>query len=302
MKKILRLTESELVSLIKKSLNEQNNQTWADKMKSKINQLTGAGRLKVLEQIWCSVKFGKINAEVLTWKGKQWCGKGGFEETFKVSDDERNKLRDKCPNIYSTPELQNKKEGWAEIYEYFKSGKDGFKFDTENGLVKQPMCSEYYYFRGFTNEGREVVIYSDGDLYYYLKEGGRGLQGTWSWDGTKPVFNLPFTKKAVGYAQTEEDIRQNNKILSKGSRGDLVKRAQFEILYHSNGKINPGCKKGDDGIYRPRLCDGIFGPKTKDAVIYFQKDNKLKDKSGIIGAETWNAMGPTADLEYEVTF
>ncbi len=217
-------TESELVGLIKRSLNEQTilNPKPPATPETLIPGMTRKG---VLEKIWCSLQFGKITAQVPNWKGKQWCSKGGFRETFKVTEDEDYDLYKKCP-VYSTPELQNKKEGWTEIYNFFDSAKDGFKRESN---VEQYTCDNYYSFDGKTNKGASVRIYSDGDLNYTPKQ-GRGLQGTWSWDGTKPVFNLPFTKKAVGYAQTEEDITQNKKILNVGSRGDLVKRIQYEIL------------------------------------------------------------------------
>jgi len=288
MKKILRLTESELISLIKKSLNEQNNQTWADKIKSKINQLTGAGRLKILEQIWCSVKFGKINAEVLTWKGKQWCGEGGFAETFKVTEEEKAQLMSKC-DIFSTPELTTqKKEGWDNIYMYFRDKEDGSQ---TTSIVKQGYCEEWYYFEAKLPDGTPVTIYSDGTMWYGSK-GLRSVAASWSWDSNtqKPVFDRPLTKKATGYAKTEEDITQNNKILNTGSSGNLVRRIQFEILRDSKGKINPGCKKDTDGNFKPRLCDGVFGPKTKDGVKNFQIENGLQDKSGIVGKETWLYM------------
>jgi peptidoglycan hydrolase-like protein with peptidoglycan-binding domain len=77
----------------------------------------------------------------------------------------------------------------------------------------------------------------------------------------------------------------------------LVKRVQFEILFFTRGKINSGCKKDEEGYYKPPLCDGIFGSKTKKGVQYFQKKIGLKDKSGIVGAETWQAMTPY-DMDY----
>jgi len=291
MKKILRLTESELVNLIKKSLNEQ---TWSDKIKSKAKEIGGLARKKFLETVWCSVKFGEITAEVRDWKGKQWCGTGGFDETYNVTPDESNYLWDKCPNVLSTPEIQDKKEGWQEIYDYFDTGKDGSKRLSE---VRQEMCHEYnYYFEALTNKGKKLYIYSGGDLYW------EKYWGKWSWDGTKPFFKLPIKKKATGYAQEESDITDGQKILNNGSRGELVKRVQFEVLKDSKGKINSGCKKGSNGSFKASDCDGIFGPKTKEAVKWYQKQNNLSDKTGIVGSETWGFMSPDSDLSIEVSF
>jgi peptidoglycan hydrolase-like protein with peptidoglycan-binding domain len=46
------------------------------------------------------------------------------------------------------------------------------------------------------------------------------------------------------------------------------------------------------------LCDGIFGPKTKKGVQDYQRAEGLRDKSGIVGAETWESMD-SFSLDYE---
>lgn len=40
----------------------------------------------------------------------------------------------------------------------------------------------------------------------------------------------------------------------------------------------------------PVTTDGFFGPKTEQAVINFQKKNKLV-VDGIVGQQTWNKLG-----------
>jgi hypothetical protein len=154
----------------------------------------------------------------------------------------------------------------------------------------------YYYFVKSVKRDDDVdftVFYSNGWLHHYPNPNSeKRNSGTWEWDGNKPVLTLPMTKKAVGYAETEEDIKDNNKILYTGSKNDLVKRVQFEILLSTKGKYNPGCKTDADGDYKSSLCDGVFGPKTKKGVQDFQRDNGLKDKSGIVGAETWELLAP----------
>lgn len=64
-------------------------------------------------------------------------------------------------------------------------------------------------------------------------------------------------------------------VLKQGSRGDLVKKMQTKL-------INWG--------YMTGKADGIFGAKTKTAVIYFQKRNGLS-ADGIVGTKTAQAMG-----------
>jgi hypothetical protein len=248
-------------------------------------------RQKKINAAWCSVKFGLVENQLP--KKIQWCGKGGYKEQMKVTGAEIWNLK-KCPkNIFSTPELTNRKDGFNQIYNYYLTGVDGSTIKDE---LMQAECEEYYEFVVINKDGSQSRFFSHGDLHYQPK-GGRELRGTFSWDGKKPVLELPLTRKAVGYAQTVEDITDNNKILYTGSNNDLVKRVQFEILYYSKGKINSGCKKDEEGYYKPSLCDGIFGSKTKKGVQYFQKDIGLKDKSGIVGAETWQAMTPY-DIDY----
>jgi hypothetical protein len=248
-------------------------------------------RQKKINADWCSVKFGLVDN--LKPKKIQWCGKGGYKEQMKVTDAETLAIKKCSKNIFSTPELTNRKDGFNQIYNYYLTGVDGSTIKDE---LMQRECEEYYEFVGINKDGSQSRFFSDGDLHYKPK-GDRYLNGTWDWDGKKPVLILPLTRKAVGYAQTVEDITNNNKILYTGSNNDLVKRVQFEIMVATKGKTNPGCKKDENGKYKSSLCDGIFGPKTKKAVQDFQKSEGLKDKSGIVGAETWQAMTPY-DMDY----
>lgn len=56
--------------------------------------------------------------------------------------------------------------------------------------------------------------------------------------------------------------------ITKGSRGELVRRIQHELHL---------------------IEDGIFGSITEEAVKAFQKANKLK-ADGIVGNKTWEAI------------
>jgi peptidoglycan hydrolase-like protein with peptidoglycan-binding domain len=252
-------------------------------------------RQKKINAAWCSVNFGLVDIKP---KKIQWCGKGGYKEQMKVTDDETNSAIKECSKyIFSTPELTNRKDGFNQIYNYYDTGVDGSSIKND---LQQRECQEFYEFVGINKDGSESRFFSDGDLHYKSK-GNRSLNGTWDWDGKKPVSNLPLTRKAVGYAQTVEDIKNNNKILYTGSNNDLVKRVQFEIMVATEGKTNPGCKKDENGKYKSSLCDGIFGPKTKKAVQDFQKSEGLKDKSGIVGAETWGLLDPYDIDSFEYT-
>jgi len=253
-------------------------------------------RQKKINAAWCSVKFGLVENQLP--KKIQWCGKGGYKEQMKVTDAEIWNLKKCSKNIFSTPELTNRKDGFNQIYNYYLTGVDGSTIKNE---LMQAECAEYYEFDGINKDGSESRFYSDGELSYKPKDTSRSLTATWEWDGKKPVLNTPLTRKAVGYAQTVEDITNNNKILYTGSNNDLVKMVQFEIMVLTNGKTNPGCKKDENGKYKSSLCDGIFGPKTKKAVQDYQKSQGSKDKSGIVGAETWQLLVPSEIDSYEYT-
>lgn len=283
----IRLTEIQMVDLIKKAVQEQI--MFYDNPLSRY----GKERQQKINAAWCSVKDGVVgNQRPLI---VMWCGDNGYYKKMRMTDEEMEIAQNSCSKtIWSTPELANTKENFLRVYEYYKakSGGSSLKID-----INQLPCGDNYSFTGINKDGSETSFYNNGQIWHYPRV-NRSLKGTWEWDGNKPVLSTPLTKTAVGYAQTEEDITDNNKILYMGSKNDLVKRLQFEILYHSEGAENSGCKKGDDGKFKPSLCDGIFGPKTKRGVQYFQKFEKLKDKTGIVGAETWEALSPF-EIDFE---
>ena len=91
------------------------------------------------------------------------------------------------------------------------------------------------------------------------------------------IFALIFT---FGFGcnfispKTENNVYAST-VLKQGSSGSLVKTMQQKLK--------------NWGYYTGSV-DGVFGPKTKQAVIYFQKKNKLV-ADGIVGAKTLAALG-----------
>ena len=67
-------------------------------------------------------------------------------------------------------------------------------------------------------------------------------------------------------------------LLRQGSRGEEVRRLQKNL----NAAV--GRRYGAIAV------DGIFGPRTKQAVERYQKDFRLKSVDGIVGPETRNAL------------
>ena len=78
----------------------------------------------------------------------------------------------------------------------------------------------------------------------------------------------------------EDDyLDQSDNILSEGSIGEYVKSLQSYLNVVSN-------KSPTISLLR---VDGIFGPKTKAAVMEFQRIFELK-QDGVVGYETWNKL------------
>ena len=88
------------------------------------------------------------------------------------------------------------------------------------------------------------------------------------------VFMLVFTLSLV-LVNIESPAVAEAAVLKEGSKGDLVKTMQQRLI-----------KWG----YLTGTADGVFGPKTKAAVVLFQKRNGLV-ADGIVGTKTAQAMG-----------
>jgi peptidoglycan hydrolase-like protein with peptidoglycan-binding domain len=69
-------------------------------------------------------------------------------------------------------------------------------------------------------------------------------------------------------------------ILQEGSKGAEVTDLQYILKF-----------RGGEGEFDPGAVDGFFGPKTKAAVIKFQKSKNLTP-DGIVGPKTWQAIDP----------
>ena len=93
------------------------------------------------------------------------------------------------------------------------------------------------------------------------------------------ILSLAFLLLSVAlicaFAQEDEVPVADAAVLKQGSKGDLVKTVQTKLI-----------KWG----YLTGKADGIFGVKTKAAVIKFQRKNGLA-ADGIIGTRTAQALG-----------
>ena len=153
-----------------------------------------------------------------------------------------------------------------------------------------------------TNTWETLTVTENGRIYilntYSNNLRGKDnnyVRGTWSWDGTKPVFSLYKTsrKETTGYVNDTDtdwsDAIGNNKVIGLGATGPLVKELQKALIVggYADGltitKDMEGCKSDVE------KCDGIYGEQTKKAVIKAQQDLEIDD-DGVVGRETYDAL------------
>lgn len=92
--------------------------------------------------------------------------------------------------------------------------------------------------------------------------------------GAIPVGNY-MRKRVMAYTSSETTtIQISFSTIAQGTRGLQVREAQ--TLLRDTG-------------YFPGSIDGIFGPRTRDAVMSFQADNGLR-VDGVVGDNTWAAL------------
>ena len=107
-------------------------------------------------------------------------------------------------------------------------------------------------------------------ILLYNKGGGKVLQGLVKRRKEEQALFLSGMEKGGEMTQLES----NTVVLKKGSKSDEVKQLQ-ERLYIIG--------------YEPGTADGIFGEKTRQAVISFQTDAGLSP-DGIVGKNTWTTL------------
>ena len=77
---------------------------------------------------------------------------------------------------------------------------------------------------------------------------------------------------------TTDEVANGSKLVKRGMSGDIVEKIQELLIKHGFTNIS---KSGN--------VDGIFGSRTKQAVIDFQRKNDASD-DGIVGNETWGKL------------
>lgn len=97
----------------------------------------------------------------------------------------------------------------------------------------------------------------------------------------KVFIILSFLVASLAFVLAD-DVQASQPVLKWGSKGEAVKTLQQTLN-----------NKG----YWCGTVDGIFGNKTYNAVIKFQKDAGIK-VDGIVGPQTWSALGKSSNTNY----
>ena len=110
--------------------------------------------------------------------------------------------------------------------------------------------------------GDEYVIESRGRDYGVVKR--KVSEGNWASGGRLDWFDdvAPVLTRNLKYV-----------------KGNIMTGNDIKLLQEQLNKLGYNCGE----------VDGEFGTKTRDAVIKFQKDNKLTD-DGIVGQKTWSKL------------
>lgn len=97
---------------------------------------------------------------------------------------------------------------------------------------------------------------------------------------TNPNLILP------GQALVIPTFKPNCPFLRKGDRGPAVKRLQILLRV---------------ALFNPGPVDGIFGQRTKTALIAFQRSQKELETTGVVDEETWVALGAECEIRPDIT-
>jgi len=177
-------------------------------------------------------------------------------------------------------------DNWEDVKKYYK---DNQNVDPES---KEDETNTWESLT-VTENGRTYILNSFENKFKGKDD--NYSRGTWSWDGTKPVFSLRKTgrKETTGYVNNNDTewsaITEDKKVMGIGASGPLVKRVQKRLIedgYADGLNITAdmeGCKSDSE------KCDGIYGKETQKAVKKAQEALEL-DIDGVVGYETYWAL------------
>lgn len=212
----------------------------------------------------------------------------------------------------------NTSSGWEKVKNFYSTDKSpNFQFKRilnyypsfDKGVLEVMSCKLKQGSTKYTGSNCLLRLFSNGHAATNDCNGLSTVDGTWVLDNKESGgFKLvgfdtrdssvkgDVTKKASAYVtDTDTDLKvalvDNNKIMGKGSKGNLVKKVQSYLLNNGYEKFDKISNETQNCKLNIGYCDGIYGSGTSAAVKQFQTDKGLKSKDGVVGKETIKAMG-----------
>jgi hypothetical protein len=321
MKKVIKLTESDLTKIVKRVLQEQKSVdnvsqaydlmvqgsagtgTSPSKIKQGLNLLKTADDFYKLNDMFKDKKSGygsfdemiKGEFELKSILGLGFNNKQDMKDVmntlktlkvpFTLGKDKLYKDFALSPKPVAAPSLIDK--DWPKVKQYLLT--NGFPPDFPKEGAKEGKRKELETVSLFGKE-YNATFYSDLDVQFfgantdYVNPRNYTRFAKWSWDGTKPVLSRDYKTDQTKKAQGYATTKEQ--ILAGTHILGLGSRGDLVKLVQYQLNIegsNPGnCGDSEES------CDGIYGKKTKEAVRDMQIQTGLKGRNGIVGKETWN--------------
>lgn len=136
---------------------------------------------------------------------------------------------------------------------------------------------------GYRSKAEDIRVGGTGKGYHTLGQaldvaGSKSKMDQYAkWAKESKLFRSVLWQVAghFDHVHVSWDAKDVDNVLKEGDKGSLV-----AVIQKLLGGLSP---------------DGIFGPKTEQAVKDFQKNRKL-EQDGIVGEKTWNSLSEGAGL------
>ena len=275
MKKVIRLTESDLFLIVKRVIKESKRNIFEDVSQEKVSQ-------ENVKRAYTDF----VNSV---------SGLGTDEEGIKRS-----------------VESLSSKEEFLAFLELFKGGESGYNsFQSAiNGEFEDDNIDDVLELKNLIEKKFGVEITPKKKLKSYIdpkatpkttQTPAKPQTSQPAQTPAKPQTSQPAQTPANKSTSTSKYVSTNDtdfatafntdkKIMTYGSKGNLVKKVQNFLL--KSGFVEPNLTKDIEGCKKDsNLCDGVYGKGTSNAVRKFQTNKGLKGKDGIVGGETAKSMG-----------
>ena len=297
MKKVIKLTESELKQMVKDAINEQSTTKYFDAYKKWADEhgLQGVGVSGDKRMRQYNFAKGMPVFEIMDDGSVVKIFNNGEKMNGKMSilsDGQIQISFDNGDTWTSTPKnsmSSAKKTNYFAVYEKA----DGVKLNptTDPNCMMDDSNSDYNYY--IFNNGTYVMQSKSDET---LK-----LMGTMNILSDKS-YNIIFEdgqkydSATNRYTSASTNTQKINTVNCANQLIDIIKDPNKRKILKFGCKTQ-GVKElqtilgvfGNDGVPT-----GYFGKRTKQAVIDFQTKNKLVKKEGIVGPETYKALTPNA--------